>query len=374
MVGSKRVETFGEYLRRFAWAVDIVSPDILKQVFSTVADYLERPPFSVSFCEMAERSFTITGVPGLTQVLKSSGRDWSESLKERDASGIEQYRGQTSYAFDKEKRLWVVAADGGLLSIPHQRYLDLQGNAPPSEIPQFVALNDEPIKTSVIFPIEPKDQRLGVINFESTEYLHRSRVLDTELTRIAEALSQLYLLKRGYMVQSDSTLEAVKDLQRYNVLPFVARHKAFIASSGRANTDVMGAIRKVLNQFDIEVYYWKANEQSGNVLEYIQSEMLRSHIGICYFSEPAEATTPAKYVDNPNTLIEAGMMSALYQSPGDIMSAWIPIREKDSAAFPFDLRTEHFLLIERDQNGRLNEDDFVYRLTERFTKAGVNPR
>jgi hypothetical protein len=83
---------------------------------------------------------------------------------------------------------------------------------------------------------------------------------------------------------------------------------------------------------------------------------VRSRYGICYFSEPDPSDGGHKYVDNPNVIFEAGMLHALINTPDAPPSGWIPVREDDSPAAPFDFADQRIERVPRDQDGQVVEE------------------
>ena len=61
------------------------------------------------------------------------------------------------------------------------------------------------------------------------------------------------------------------------------------------------------------------------------------------------------------------MMQVLTKSPGALLRGWLPIRELNADALPFDVATERMLPVDRDAAGGLDEATFSNSLRERIT-------
>jgi hypothetical protein len=291
----------------------------------------------------------IDGTAGLKSEWHPGGEGWASRI--RNESGV--YVGQVSYAFDKQRSAWIVAIDRGELKAT--AYEDLWHiGTPPDDIPPFVHLNDKPIKTSVMCPLRAGEQRLGILNFESTLHLRPTKTLTDEIKRIADSIALLMILKKAHQFQCDSTGKALGVLNECAKLPLTDKDRVFVASSAKGDASVTGIITRTLAEFDVEVAYWKTDTHLGNITDYLWKQISTSVIGVCYLSEPSEAG-PHKYTDNRNVLFEAGMMHALSKN-GEVMKGWIPIREKNSPPSPFDFNSENIVEVPRNSNFEINED------------------
>jgi hypothetical protein len=357
------METFGEHLRRFALAIDIVSPHVFETAFKAAATYL-REAVSVVFCELLA-PMKVNGQPGLTSVFHPGGGGWSKTI--RDHSG--QYQGQISYAYDVGAALWIVGASRCKLAHTTEYVNLLAPDTPPSPpLPRYEALAGDDIQTSVMYPLFDDGDRIGILNFESTDYLTPVNHLRSEFRRIADAISLLYALHRNCNCQTQNTHKALEELTRHKATPLVGERRVFLASAVNADDGVIGEIRRVFSEFDVEVQYWKEDGEPGDIQTHIWRKLSTSELGVCYFSEPA-AGSQFMYRDNANVLFEAGMMYAMVRTLG-VMSAWIPIREHSSPPLPFNFATERALFIPRS-GGHLNTNQFREELRQRLREAKI---
>lgn len=71
-----------------------------------------------------------------------------------------------------------------------------------------------------------------------------------------------------------------------------------------------------------------------------------------------DAEAVHRFRDNPNVLVETGMLHMVTSSDSASDTGWIPIREKDSPDVPFELGNQRMVLIERDSDGNANIEEF----------------
>src|SRR5207237_2840172 len=137
----------------------------------------------------------------------------------------------------------------------------------------------------------------------------------------------------------------------------------------RADEQAIGIIRKVINEFHSQVdeVFWKSITESGNINSQMLAALDECSLGICYFSEPA--TNRKEYVDNLNVVFEAGMLHALTNASTGAPKKWIPVREPQSPATPFDFASERTIIVSRLADGALNEELFARDLRERLAAA-----
>ena len=105
-------------------------------------------------------------------------------------------------------------------------------------------------------------------------------------------------------------------------------------------------------------------DTSGDINHHILSAIKAARFGIVYFSESKNGGD--SYIDNPNVLLEAGMMhSQMNTELNSEPTGWIPIRESESPELPFDIASQRTIMIERD-NGTINAEKFKYDLDARI--------
>ena len=346
--------TFAESLSHFVRSIDIVDDSTKESVLSVICGYLED--------ELDIRYFTLYVEAPIDRERGLNPTEWSRggnvcSFTIKDDS--QNYRGQVPLAYDRDISLWIVNADKGTLKSA-SRYVDLSEKADSDEIPNYVKNTEYEIYTSIIRPTRDGSRIYGVVNFESTRYLPYSRTIETELRKISELISTLYILNKAYKNQRQNTAKEIEYLRELkNEKSFFSRLEKptiFIASSNHAEDDVISAIKEILQEYEKEflAVHWKDISDSGIVTQQIVKEIENCRYGICYLSEPvdleqglsSESDKPQyRYRDNPNVLIEAGMLSA--SSHGATFDRWIPVREEDSAPLPFDFMGNRTVVVSR---------------------------
>ncbi|MDR0725663.1 MAG: hypothetical protein LBF59_06630 [Prevotellaceae bacterium] len=107
-----------------------------------------------------------------------------------------KYKGQTPYAFIKNRHMWITTKKGNCLyrkwkiSRYTDKYIDEWSDTPSNEIPEFWALGSvsRQIRTSVILPLRLPTQTIanfGFIDFESVQYITMNRDLSELFEEIA---------------------------------------------------------------------------------------------------------------------------------------------------------------------------------------------
>ena len=356
-------KSFAEHLNQFALSVDIVNTDIFSELRGLVQQFVSEA-LGIDYFEFMHSSIVDKG-PGLATLWPTENY-LSNSVK--DANG--SYNGQTAYAFDKGVPLWVVSKDGSPLS-QAKEYLDLWSGQ--TELPRYVVPGEikETIRTAIMIPLRDAGRVFGLLDFESSQYIGITKASKRELQKIAESVSILYALEQTYKIQRESTKRALQELKKTlkgKYLHRLTKPKLFVAFSSTADEQVLGVIQDVLGDFEdrLNIVPWNKVSRSGNINEQIIDDILNSSYGLCYFSERAAQDSSSKYQDNPNVLIEAGMLHALYHADSESAVGWIPIREIDSPPAPFDFVAERRLEVSRQPSGELNDHQFKSELRRRL--------
>jgi hypothetical protein len=229
-----------------------------------------------------------------------------------------------------------------------------------------------PVRTLVAVPLYCR-RRLGIYFIEIPDYIELSDVGVSELERLADALAILLELWYVNKTQARYTSEAIADLNQMLTaakFPRLAKPHFFVAYSKRADPAVIGILTEVLAGLSgrLEFTDWAEMTAAGNISRQIGDEIGRSRFGICYLSEPtSDGAHP--YDDNRNVVFEAGMLHERTRSHAEQNSGeptgWIPIREEDSPAAPFDFSGERILHVPR-AGSRVNEQRFRELLTRRI--------
>jgi Predicted nucleotide-binding protein containing TIR-like domain len=292
-------------------------------------------------------------MPVLKTLWSSEGEEYLTPIWTPD----EQFASQVSVSFHRRKPLWVVNQDRKPLR-KSRAYVDLWSNE--TDLPLYQEPINRDLSTSIVVPLLHWGRAIGVIYLETVSYLEITEVAKEELRLLADALAILYDLQQANRAQTTGTQDAISelnDLLSATRFPQLTKPQIFIASSRRADEQVMAIIREVLDEYSdrLNVVAWNRIEDSGSITIQIVEEIAKSRFGMCYFSEPVK-DAEHRFQDNPNVLFEAGMLHSLTNSPDERPSGWIPIREKESPQVPFDFATERMEIVPRTGSGEVIEE------------------
>ncbi|MEM8721252.1 MAG: TIR domain-containing protein [Cyanobacteria bacterium P01_G01_bin.39] len=353
------METFGKYLERFSLSVDIVREETKTRVINLIREYLDET-LEIKFITLHLEGKLEDEVGLFTTNLVLGGTKLSAN-RIKNPEG--DYCSQVALAYDLKKPMWIVNSEQQALR-QSDVFTDLWSNIPPEEIPPYHQSSDSASKTSVIVPITDQQNKIvGVINMESIKYHEISEFLQDEIQLIAKCIKKIYFRHEAYSEQRKDTEQAIASLVKIkNSKDYLSVTKnklhVFLASSNRAENDVIGEIRQLFNDFeDCELEFWKTDFGTGIInLDLLNIIKSCSH-GIFYVSQPvANSEAEQKYDDNQNVLIEAGMMSSKSNKFENI----IIIREENSIAdLPFDLKPIKTIYVPRDAKDRLNKESFI---------------
>jgi hypothetical protein len=206
---------------------------------------------------------------------------------------------------------------------------------------------------------------LGIMSFGISDYIEITDEAKSELSKIADTLGILIRLFRAADAQKSSTETAVENLQQLlsRPLPKLTKPKIFLASSAEAESDVIEVVLNVLKEdayaARLDLIYWKAMDQPGNINRQLLEAIANARYGICYFSQKVG---DGEYIDNINVVFEAGMFHGRVDEITPVPASWVPIREGQSPDLPFDFAQERILLVERTKVGSLRVKSFAAAL------------
>ena len=348
-------QTFGERLHSFSKTIDIVKGETLEDIKTLIKDYTYK-----TLEILHVRIMLDTIIENETWLYKHAlGSEMQfkdvQAKPIRDLHG--NYRGQMSCCYDVDKPMWIVSTDKSKFLYETDDYLDLWSNVP--DIPNYVSIFNDDIKTSIIIPIYDEDGKCGVVNFETLEYLDITTEAKNELDIIARTLSNLFSLSKYTNSTKENTTQAIKSLydslhnHNYQKL---TKPKIFLASSTYAESDVIESIIKTVCKYEdkLKLVYWKDNHNPGNINQQVLDDIASCRYGICYLSEKNKSGAKPEYLDNSNVVFEAGILHGKNDSGSSVISSWIPVRENESPKLPFDFAAERMLHVPRLVNGELN--------------------
>jgi len=350
------MSTFGEDLLHFAATAHYVSQEQYLSTLDLIKKHLESTSLEVTFFAVVVHKVVSNQGKQQGRLVSEFPPDvwWDAEITEKG-----EYKGQTSLSYSIARPLWIVARDKQDLATAAE-YQDLLGNAEPNRIPAYASIkNVSHSKTSIILPLKQGWQAFGAMNVESKLFVRASNTTLQELLRISKAISALRRSKEDTEISTKRTTEARERLIMGGFSSVLGNLQLFLASSGRAENDVMGEINDTLAKFEahFDPFDW-TQPGIGDIKENIWKNLSRSRFAICFISEPAKGG-PHKYQDNPNVLIECGMLYALRESRQ--IQNFLIIREEDSPPTPFDINSEYMLIVPR-HNGLLNRQKFRDRL------------
>jgi len=207
---------------------------------------------------------------------------------------------------------------------------------------------------------------------ESTAHVEATPVAQKELEMLAEAIAILLELRDANKVQVEGTDQAVGQLGRFLGMakfPRLTKPNLFLASAEDGDRRVLAVIKEVLAEFSskVAVFDWQEIDDPGAITAQIADRIVRSRYGVCYLSERARPGGEHRYTDNPNVIFEAGMLHALVNAPAAPPSGWIPVREEDSPAAPFDFADQRIERVPRGDQGQVDEERFRTQIERRVT-------
>lgn len=360
--------SFAEDLLQFAHTVDIVNAEIFDHARALVERYVKEA-LNINYFEFM-RETIVGGGPGLETVWATSQKH-SEPIKSSDGS----YTNQICFAFGEHTPLWVVGEDKSPLA-SLETYVDLWSGR--DSLPKYGLVEGYEIRTAIMIPLKRKGGGvLGVLDFESSDYLDITEAAKRELLLISDALC--LLSEREAMIANDTTdtktaLRKLEDSFGSKYLLRLSKPKLFFAWPSKADRSVVAAIRTILDEFSnrVNIITWDEIEDSGNINDQIIEHILSSTYGVCYFSEVPSEGNDSSYQDNANVLIEAGMLHVLSQNEQSSSESWIPIREVEPPPIPFDFIAQRILIVPRLQSGELNEKLFGEQLRKRVESLLLN--
>lgn len=390
------VERFGDYLIQFARSIDLVREDDFTEILRTAKEYSLKA-FKLEYFEL----YTYN----IHEVDRGSSRDKEERLNSWrfEDSNRQQWdrelidpqtkkpNGQISYAFIKNLPLWIVDEVKNPLHSDNsddspRRYKDCWSNSASKNIPKYQkhSSNDSNIYTFICIPLSVKvkdnsgnligEQKSGVLTFEISQHYDLKKHMEEaqkEMKNIADAIAITNHLRCSRILQYKNTDVARKTLAaRLNkclptlsTYPLLEKPKLFFGFPQEGSEEVISVTKMILEEREtVNVYDWQKDNSSRNIHQSILEEIRESRYGVFYLSKiknsPSTSQTPqSNYVDNPNVLIEIGMMLSMQSETNLII-----IREKNSPDIPFDLVAQKRIEVVRDNSGNLQEENFKYEL------------
>jgi hypothetical protein len=227
-------------------------------------------------------------------------------------------------------------------------------------------------KTAILWNAKAvRPRRAAVFVVEWNRVVRLSSSLRAEMDHLADAAGLLqavyeYTRERsiaGTAQAIDTLRQCVTSTPAFDVKPTL-----FFAYSDGAEKDVVEAAQSVLKIFTRETALvdWKAERQPGSIWEHLAKAISGATYGVAYLSEPRLRGEGPRFQDNPNVVMEAGMLQACTAMRPGIRGAWIPIREVQSDDAFFDVAGLRMVLVPRRSDGTLDVDSFTQDLRARI--------
>jgi hypothetical protein len=357
------MNTFAEELYHFAQSVDILTDDQVRNIRDIVYRFAHEKIGADTVEVCIETS--VMGLPGLTYTwYPDATAPSSHTIRNSDDS----YFGQTSYVYDNNICLWIVAAGQGRLEdCPQYRNLWPETNGNDDKIPVYIPYTKNlDIKTSIILPLRAGGRAMGVLNIEFVRYVTFYERLKYELEQIRSAIEILIAIEAASKSNRRNTQNAINRLSEMatDTQP-VSEPSIFLAYPGKFDKEVLGVIEEVLHEVLpwVRKIDWQEIDKTGNITQQIISGITEATYGIVYFSE---ITEEGHFQDNANVLFEAGMFHALANKPDKEPKKWIPIRE-DGSPIPFNFASERMIVVKRDCSGKISRQSFANELTKKLS-------
>lgn len=376
--GNNMAATIGEQLKHFMMSVDFVDSDLCRSVRTLLDRHLAESLAMKHYHVMMDGT-RVKGKPALRTAV-TAGLAWTnenqDTIPVQEESG--SYKGQSTYAYEKDMKLWVTAPLVGDEHKPlneTETYVDQWSKT--KNIPAYFSEDKPTIRTSIVCPLKYGDRVFGFLCLESEQYLECSDYARREIQALADAVAIVLWLHQGYLKQQDSRRHAFSVIEstvkeKGHLLSPLSKPKVFFASSSRADREVVGVVRDILqNELgpSIQEVFWREIKDPGDINAQVIREINECRFGICYLSEPTASNSGTKiqFVDNLNVVFEAGMLQSLSSASSETPESWIPLREPNSPPAPFDIAHQRTLLVTRLNDGSLNKDSFHADLLARIS-------
>lgn len=354
--------TFGEHLRQFALSIDFIETYQGVIIHEIIKKYLEKQLNAVQVALFARA--VVDDREGMETVWSFPPLRVRQSLRREDGA----YRRQLAMAIGDSRNLWVVSTNGERLC-PENRGVDVWGDCEDAELPPFyLSRHAQPSLSSIIVMTRDSHGQInGALLVEIRDPVRPTRVLRNEMRLLADAVGILYATDLGTKEQREGTNNAISrlgDLLPNMDLDTGPRPLMFIACSHRAPEDAMAVIKETLEEYEDHVFavHWGDIHHPGNINMQLVEQIRQAHYGICFLSEDngdskGRRGKTSTFCDNPNVLVEAGMLHMVTSADSSTGTGWIPIREERSPAPPFDLENQRMVIVRRDKSGKLDTED-----------------
>ena len=333
-------------------SIDKYLKDVLKVTYYTViVDY---------GAQIQEKG---DNVPSFTVMMSKDG------YKKKNVEPIHkdngEYRGQASYSYSKGRKLWVnSASENGVLEESGD-FIESWGGY--KDLPDFWDYSDTETRTSVLLPLRYGSRVFGVLTLEFGKYYSFSREFIKPLTMLSDSVSRTFWVhytSKQSLRDSQMTVDNIEE-HMSNDFSFLEKQKVFFSFPAKGDPKVVDAVEFLFKSKypEFKLILWKDSNNPDDIFGYIDSSIRSSVFGICYFTEVMKGKRGIQYKNNPNVLLEAGMMEAYKNYQGNQFRNWIAIREENENPVPFNISHKNTIIIRRDKkSNEMDVKDFTKRL------------
>ncbi len=278
-----------DWIRRFqqfSMTLDSVDGELFENVKDVVETYATRT-LGACFFRVLLDGFSVQTDEGDEPALStiwSSGKGKMGDVQISDAEG--NCTSQTTYAYQRRRRLWITDRDGDRLaqwSQASDRLVEHWVNA--VDLPPYKDYGEGRARTSVILPLEYGERIFGVMDLEFRAHLTPSERAKSSLGALAGSLARIVWLYETHRTKLEDTRDALRELQSGYVVKEspLEVNRVFLATSSRADPAVTEVLESVLNEFDgvFEVEYWRGMRSSGSISEQVRASIAGSDFGVC---------------------------------------------------------------------------------------------
>ena len=206
--------TLGEQLKHFAMSVDYVDSDLCRSVRTLLDKHLTET-LSMRYYHVMMDGIRIKGKPALRTAV-TAGLAWTnenqDTIPIQEESG--SYKGQSTYAYEKDTKLWVTAPLEGDERKPLnevESYIDQWSKT--RNIPAYYSEQKPTVRTSIVCPLKYGDRVFGFLCLESEQFLECTEYAKREIQALANAIAIVLWLHEGYLKQQDSRRHAFSEIE-----------------------------------------------------------------------------------------------------------------------------------------------------------------
>jgi len=355
--GTNMKEVFSSKLLQFVDSIDILEERSFKKIISLIEKYVEKS-LDIKYVKIMH----------ISESMSDTGQALSELFSNHNIPIDNETlnKGQMPFSFVKRKKMWITPHSPERVLCKAKGYNDLWSEL--EEIPRYRSFDENSKnKTSIIIPLLHdfrKNELIGVVNFESDEYLEPTKIAKETLERLSRIIAtslRLYTIRQQFQESTRKSLTAL-ELAVEEPCFKLTKPKLFFGYPKNSEDDVLAAIKEIIDEDyskDILFCDWNEKRLPEQISEAVFQEIAHSQYGIYYFSEFNSCDNQYRYHDNRNVIFEAGLHQGRDSDPN-----WILIREEASENISFDFNNFRRINVPRDSKDALKKEAFKVLLKE----------